>query len=193
MKKIKLFICLILPLFITACGFHLRENFLFPKEIKVVSLTSFDKYGELHRLVKNELTERGINIVPPSEEVPNIHINNENYSSNVASLYQTATTAEKELRYTFNYTVTMHGDAAQKFNATAFRSYISNPLTALASSVEKAKLEDEMRKAAVAQMIRQLARLNKLVKPKTQPITEKEKKDLKNEQEDKPLNLRWDQ
>lgn len=189
--------CLIFPLFLTACGFHLRENFLFPKEIKIVSLTSTDKYGKLHRLVKNELVERGINIVSPAADVPNISVGGESYSSNVASLYQTATTAEKELKYSFSYTVTISGEEPQEFKTMAFRSYISNPLTALASSIEQEKLKDEMRNTAVAQMIRQLARLNKIVKPKAAPITEEEKKQIKQRKEetdstkDQPLNLKW--
>lgn len=200
MNKIKLFICLILPLFLTACGFHLRENFLFPKEIKIVSLTSFDKYGKLHRLVKNELVERGINVLQPATDIPNINIDSESYSSNVASLYQTATTAEKELKYSFSYTVTIRDEEPQTFKTVAFRSYISNPLTALASSIEQEQLKDEMRDAAVAQMIRQLARLNKIVKPKAAPITAEEKALIKQRKEkaketqqtqDQPLNLKW--
>ncbi|HDY7731764.1 TPA: luciferase, partial [Vibrio vulnificus] len=47
----------------------------------------------------------------------------------------------------------------QSFQTTVNRNYLDNPLTALAKSVEREVIEDEMRNQAASQMMRQLGRL----------------------------------
>jgi len=164
MKKCQFVLILLMPLILSACGFHPRDNFLFPAELKTISLSASDEYGMLFREVKYKLKERGIKIVPISTPVTKIALGSETYSSNVSALYQTASTASYELYYSFTYTVSVNEQPPQTFKAVAFRSYIYNPLTALASSVKKAKLKSEMRTTAIDQMLRQMARLNSLIK-----------------------------
>ncbi|WP_370687739.1 LPS assembly lipoprotein LptE, partial [Vibrio cholerae] len=48
---------------------------------------------------------------------------------------------------------------SRTFTTSVTRSYLSNPLTALAKSVERDMIEDEMRKLAASQIVRQMARL----------------------------------
>ena len=51
------------------------------------------------------------------------------------------------------------GFGAIDFTTTVNRNYLDNPLTALAKSVERDVIEDEMRQQAAGQMMRQLGRV----------------------------------
>ncbi|NMU71539.1 luciferase, partial [Vibrio parahaemolyticus] len=67
--------------------------------------------------------------------------------------------AEKELTYVVKYSVTIPGYGSKNFTTTVNRNYLDNPLTALAKSVERDVIEDEMRLQAAKQMMRQLGRI----------------------------------
>ena len=55
--------------------------------------------------------------------------------------------------------MTVPGVGSQSFTTTVNRSFLDNPLTALAKSTEKEMIIDEMRKQAARQILRQMARL----------------------------------
>ncbi|MFA0674574.1 LPS assembly lipoprotein LptE, partial [Vibrio sp. 10N.222.51.A6] len=75
------------------------------------------------------------------------------------SLYQNTLAAEKELTLNASYRVTIPELGDKTFSTSVTRSYLDNPLTALAKSVERDMIEDEMRKLATSQILRQMARL----------------------------------
>ena len=95
----------------------------------------------------------------PDPETPNLHLDGENTSERTLSLYQNTRTAEKEITYSAQYTVTIPNIGSRSFSTSVTRSYLDNPLSALAKSMEQDKLEDEMRHTAANQIIRQMARL----------------------------------
>ena len=57
------------------------------------------------------------------------------------------------------YRVTLPDFGAKDFTTTVTRNYLDNPLTALAKSVERDVIEDEMRQQAASQIMRQLGRV----------------------------------
>ncbi|WP_245907254.1 LPS assembly lipoprotein LptE [Photobacterium sanctipauli] len=142
-----------------SCGFHLRGNYMLPDDIAKLSLTSFDRYGELHRQVKSQFKLHGIEPVPPSANVPNLHLISESTGERTLSLYQNARAAEYELTYTVRYRVVVPNKGSQSYTSRVNRTFLDNPLTALAKSVERDMIEDEMRQQASRQIMRQLARL----------------------------------
>ncbi|MDX1304452.1 LPS assembly lipoprotein LptE [Photobacterium sp.] len=149
----------VLALATASCGFHLRGNYMLPDDIAKLSLTSFDKYGQLTRLVESQFELHGIESVPPAATVPNLHLIGESTGERTLSLYQNSGKAEYELIYTVNYRVVVPEKGAQTFTTKVTRTFLDNPLTALAKSVEQDELEDVMRKQAAQQIMRQLARL----------------------------------
>lgn len=159
MFSIKMMIVLFLSTALTACGFHLRGNYLVPEEIKSISLTSFDQYGQLTRNIDAQLRLNDIEIVPPSETVPNLHLISESVGERTLSLYQNSRAAEKELTYKASFRVTIPNRSAKTYSTTVTRNYLDNPNTALAKSVERDLIEDEMRMQAASQIMRQMARL----------------------------------
>lgn len=144
---------------ISACGFHLRGSYNLPSDIQTLSVTSFDPYGKITRELKNRLRLYGINLVEHANTIANLHIKGESYGESTLSLYQNATVAQRQFSYTLNYAVTIPEKGSYNFSAALSRTYLDNPLTALAKSVEENMLAQEMRIEATKQIMRQLTRV----------------------------------
>ncbi|MDF2154899.1 LPS assembly lipoprotein LptE [Vibrio sp. CAU 1672] len=155
----KLPVILMLTGLLSACGFHLRGEYTVPAELHTLSFTSYDEYSPLARYVRSQLTMNKVNLTQPSPSVPNINLIEEKLEERTLSLYQNSRAAEKELTYMVKYRVTVPGYGARDFTTTVNRNYLDNPLTALAKSVERDVIEDEMRQQAANQMMRQLGQI----------------------------------
>jgi LPS-assembly lipoprotein len=157
--SVKLISALFISSILAGCGFHFRGDYFVPENIGTLSVTSFDQYSPLVRRINTELRLNGIEVVTPAANTPNLHLASESVSERTLSLYQNSRAAEKELTYVANYRVTIPNEGATSFSAKVTRSFLDNPLTVLAKSVERDQIEDEMRGQAAQQIIRQLARL----------------------------------
>ncbi|MBD0788567.1 luciferase [Vibrio sp. Y2-5] len=144
---------------LSACGFHLRGDYDVPDELSKLSITSYDQYSSFTRIVTRQLRMNEIQIVQPADDVPNVHLINESLGERTLSLYQTTRAAEIELTFVASYRVTIPELGTKTFSTSVTRSYLDNPLTALAKSVERDMIEDEMRKLAATQIVRQMGRL----------------------------------
>ena len=158
-STIRTLLVAVMALTTAACGFHLRGNYMLPDDIAKLSLTSFDRYGLLHRQVESQFKMHGIEAVPPSATIPNLHLISESTGSRTLSLYQNSRAAEYELTYIVRYSVVIPEKGTQTYTTRVNRTFLDNPLTALAKSVERDMIEDEMRQQAARQIMRQLARL----------------------------------
>ncbi len=156
---IKLPVVLLLAGVLSACGFHLRDEYSVPEELHTISFTSYDDYSQLTRYVRSQLTLNKVDLVQPSENIPNLHLIGATLNERTLSLYQNSRAAEKELTYIVRYRVTIPDHGAKNYTTTVNRNYLDNPLTALAKSVERDVIEDEMHLQAAKQMMRQLARV----------------------------------
>lgn len=156
---VRFFAIISLAMMTTACGFHFRGNYLLPDEVSTISVTSFDSYNEITRDVQKQLRLNGVNIVSPATDIANLHLLSESDSSRTLSLYQNARAAEYELSYQVRYQVVVPGYDKKAFNVNITRSYLDNPLAALAKSVEKDMILSEMKEQAAEQIVRQMARL----------------------------------
>ena len=144
---------------LSACGFHLRGDYSVPEELSKISVTSYDQYSTFTRMMKGQLRMNDVEIVSPAGNIPNLHIIRESIGERTLSLYQNTRAAEKELTFSASYRVTLPEIGSKTFSTSVTRSYLDNPLTALAKSVERDMIEDEMRKLASSQILRQMARL----------------------------------
>lgn len=158
-SAIKLTSVVLMASLLSACGFHLRGDYSVPEELETMSLTSYDQYSTFTRMMKGQLRMSEIEVVPPAANVPNLHLVSEGVGERTLSLYQNTRAAEKELTFRASYRVTIPELGSKTFSTSVTRSYLDNPLTALAKSVERDMIEDEMRKLAASQIIRQMARL----------------------------------
>lgn len=156
---------------LSACGFHLRGDYDVPDELSKLSITSYDQYSTFTRIVTRQLRMNEIELVKPADDVPSIHLISEGTSERTLSLYQTTRAAEKELTLRASYRVTIPEVGTKTFSTSVTRSYLDNPLTALAKSVERDMMEDEMRKLAATQIVRQMARLKASIQAGTMDET----------------------
>ncbi|MEZ9697551.1 LPS assembly lipoprotein LptE [Vibrio sp. 10N.261.46.E12] len=159
LSSLKVTIVVLAVSLLSACGFHLRGDYSVPEELNKISVTSYDQYSTFTRMMKGQLRMNDVEIVPPAENTPNLHIISESVGERTLSLYQNTRAAEKELTFRASYRVTIPKIGSKTFSTSVTRSYLDNPLTALAKSVERDMIEDEMRKLATSQILRQMARL----------------------------------
>lgn len=159
LSSLKVTIVVLTVSLLSACGFHLRGDYSVPEELNKISVTSYDQYSTFTRMMKGQLRMNDVEIVPPAENTPNLHIMSESVGERTLSLYQNTRAAEKELTFRARYRVTIPEIGSKTFSTSVTRSYLDNPLTALAKSVERDMIEDEMRKLATSQILRQMARL----------------------------------
>ncbi|WP_038219899.1 LPS assembly lipoprotein LptE [Vibrio sp. N418] len=159
LSSIKLTSVVLAASLLTACGFHLRGDYSIPEELDTMSLTSYDQYSTFTRMMRTQLRMSEVTLVPPAANIPNLHLLGESVGERTLSLYQNTRAAEKELTFNASYRVTIPEIGSRQFSTSVTRSYLDNPLTALAKSVERDMIEDEMRKLAASQIIRQMARL----------------------------------
>ncbi|MFA0114930.1 LPS assembly lipoprotein LptE [Vibrio sp. 10N.261.46.E11] len=159
LSSLKVTIVVLTVSLLSACGFHLRGDYSVPEELNKISVTSYDQYSTFTRMMKSQLRMNDVEIVPPAENTPNLHIISEGVGERTLSLYQNTRAAEKELTLNASYRVTIPELGDKTFSTSVTRSYLDNPLTALAKSVERDMIEDEMRKLATSQILRQMARL----------------------------------
>ncbi len=165
------FIITLLAMLTSACGFHLRGDYLLPEQVSELSLTSFDDFSEITRNVRQELRMNGISVVAPSSSIPNLHLVSESDSNRTLSIYQNSRAAEYEITYTVRYRILVPGFDNKQFSTSVNRSYLDNPLAALAKSVEKDMMLKEMRQQAAQQILRQMARL------KAETVVQREQND----------------
>lgn len=142
-----------------SCGFHLRGSYNLPEDIQTLSVTSFDIYNNLTRAMKAQLRLHHIDLVKPAKNISNLHLTSESYGESTLSLYQNSRIAEMQFSYTVSYSVTIASKGVYQFSTSLNRTYLDNPLTALAKSVEEEMLAQEMRVEATKQIMRQLGRL----------------------------------
>ncbi|ARP37507.1 LPS assembly lipoprotein LptE [Vibrio syngnathi] len=164
---------------LSACGFHLRGDYSVPEELNKISVTSYDQYSTFTRMMKSQLRMNDVEIVPAAENIPNLHIISEGVGERTLSLYQNTRAAEKELTLNASYRVTIPELGDKTFSTSVTRSYLDNPLTALAKSVERDMIEDEMRKLATSQILRQMARLKATIAADNMALEELEQVQVK--------------
>ncbi|MCW8332643.1 LPS-assembly lipoprotein LptE [Vibrio paucivorans] len=173
-SSIKVTSVVFLASLLSACGFHLRGDYSVPEELNTMSVTSYDQYSTFTRAVKGQLRMSEIEIVSPAADVPNLHLMVEGVGERTLSLYQNTRAAEKELTFRASYRVTIPELGSKVFRTSVTRSYLDNPLTALAKSVERDMIEDEMRKLAATQILRQMARLKADIESNEMMLEEQE-------------------
>ena len=149
---------LLIASLLSACGFRPRGEYLIAPELKTLTITSTDKYGELTRLVKEHFQFNDVKIVNgTSELVPELHILQDRLDRRQLSVFPNGQIAEYEIIYTVQYQVLIGDKEPQFFEFELNRDYQDDPNFALAKSRELNLLLNEMRKTAADRILRSMA------------------------------------
>lgn len=141
-------------LFVSGCGFHLKNNNGLIEKYPKIYLQSNNTNSELARFIKIRLRGAGIEIInQPEADVAILKVYPERQSSRIISLYVNAQNAEKEISYNVNYSIQSPGYQTQDFSVNLYRDFIENASQALAKSREAEILTRELRAIAADSII----------------------------------------
>ena len=158
---------IILSSLLSACGFHLRGDYLLSDELQTLYVSSSDVQGELTRLVKLHLSRNQVKVLKTkSAKSPELRIISDKLDRRTLSVFQNGQVAEYELIYTVHYRLRFatkddgsENKEPQDFRFELNRDYQDDPSLALAKSRELSLLLSEMRQSAADKILRDMARI----------------------------------
>jgi len=167
MKKIKLTLLLISFLLIS-CGFHLRGTQDLSAVLPEVQIQGTNKYSELGRELIHTLTNAKVNVMDESDVL--LSISQDSFSKRVLSLDSAGQANQYELSYRLNFSLikkikSENKEANEQLKVTELipaqsitekREYLFDANLVLAKADEENRLNNDMRKAAMLQLVRRL-------------------------------------
>lgn len=148
-----------MPVFLVACGFHLRGSVEVPATLKETRIVGVAQFAPLALELKKVLTNAGSRVLAAAAPASStITISNERYDRRVLSVDAQGRVAEYALIYSFYFRVSDAGDKVivpdQKIQLT--RNYRFDPNNVLAKDAEEAQIRSEMISFAVRQLMRRV-------------------------------------
>lgn len=166
MKKIKITFVLLLSVFTASCGFHLRGNQDLSAVLPEVQIQGTSIHSDLGRELKRALTNSKINVLDESDVL--LSITRDSFSKRVLSLDSAGRANQYELNYQLGFSLIkkelsasdnkkQHAvDLIPSQNITEKREYLFDANLVLAKADEETRLNNDMRQAAMLQLIRRL-------------------------------------
>lgn len=167
MKSIKIIFLFLISCFIISCGFHLRGSQDLSAVLPEVQVTGVNQHSELGRELSHALTAAKVNVLDESTTVLNITRNS--LSKRVLSLDSAGRANQYELSYQLNFSLVKKVQSelkekdtqqlvdlvpVQKINEK--REYLFDANLVLAKTDEEVRLNNDMRQAAILQLLRRL-------------------------------------
>ena len=163
MKNFKL-TYLLISIFITSCGFHLRGNQDFTTILPEVNVSGVNKYSDLGRELLRSLAAANVNVFDESSIILNIA--DDTFSKRVLSVDSAGRANQYELRYDVRFTLvkSVKNEKEQKLvdlipaqSITEKREYLFDANLILATQDEENRLKKDMRQSAILQLMRRLS------------------------------------
>lgn len=168
MKNIKLTFVFLLSFLIISCGFHLRGSQDLSAVLPEVQIQGTSKHSELARELTRALTSAKVNVLDESETL--LSITRDNFSKRVLSLDSAGRANQYELSYQLSFSLVkkvkseneesdgkqMIVDLIPEQNITEKREYLFDANLVLAKADEETRLNNDMRQAAMLQLVRRL-------------------------------------
>ena len=167
MKKISITVLFLFSGFIISCGFHLRSNQDLSAVLPEVQIQGVNKHSELGRELINALTVAKVNVLDESDTV--LTITRNNMSKRVLSVDSAGHANQYELSYQLDFFLSekVHGESLKYKNKQLVtlapiqsiierREYLFDAGLVLAKADEETRLNNDMRQAAISQLVRRL-------------------------------------
>ena len=166
MKKIKLTFILLLSVLMASCGFHLRGNQDLSAVLPEVQIQGTSIHSDLGRELNRALSNAKINVLDESDVL--LSITRDAFSKRVLSLDSAGRANQYELNYQLSFSLIKkefsESDNKKQYvvdlipsqNITEKREYLFDANLVLAKADEETQLNNDMRQAAMLQLIRRL-------------------------------------
>lgn len=164
MKKVKFTFILMISLLIAGCGFHLRGNQDLSSVLPEVQIQGVSKHSELGRELTRVLIAANVNVLDESEVL--ISISKDSFSRRVLSLDSSGRANQYELSYLLSFSLLKKLNTEDKKdrlvdlmatqNISEKREYLFDANLILAKTDEEERLNNDMRQAALLQLVRRL-------------------------------------
>ena len=165
MKNIKLTYLILLSILTASCGFHLRGSQDLSSVLPEVQIQGTSIHSDLGRELKNTLTNAKVSVLDESDVL--LSITKDSFSKRVLSLDSAGRANQYELNYQLNFSLVKKIESDDKSKQTIEdlmpsqsinqkREYLFDSNLVLAKSNEEARLYNDMRQAAMLQLIRRL-------------------------------------
>ena len=172
MKKINITILFLFSGFIISCGLHLRGNQDLSVVLPEVQIQGTNKHSELGRELISALTVAKVNVLDESDTV--LTITRDNISKRVLSVDSAGRANQYELSYQLNFSLvkkvtgeSLKYENTQRRNQQSVnlipvqtiiekREYLFDANLVLAKEDEETRLNNDMRQAAILQLVRRL-------------------------------------
>lgn len=168
MKNIKFTFLFLLSFLIISCGFHLRGSQDLSAVLPEAQIQGTSKHSDLGRELIRALISANVNVLDESDTV--LNITRDVFSKRVLSLDSAGRANQYELSYQLSFSLIKKvksenniSDEKQKIiilipsqSITEKREYLFDANLVLAKSDEETRLNNDMRQAAMLQLIRRL-------------------------------------
>ncbi len=148
-----------LVLFLSACGFHLRNALTLPPDLGPVDVIASDRYSALARSVERALAAAGATSAEQGATgVAVLNIQSERWASLPASLDAQGRAQEYTLRYAvvFSMRDADGRDIVPQQAIELARDYLALPADSIGADSERALLSNELEREMTASIIRRI-------------------------------------
>jgi LPS-assembly lipoprotein len=161
MNKVKLTFLLFISLLVLSCGFHLRGSEDLSSVLPEVTVSGVNNHSDLGRELIRSLAVAKVDVL---NEVPVIlNVTKDSFSKRVLSVDSAGRANQYELRYDVSFELLNEVKDKKEIitlipvqNITERREYLFDADLILAKENEENRLKNNMRQAAILQLIRRL-------------------------------------
>lgn len=164
MKNIKFTLLILVSIFIASCGFHLRGSQDLSAVLPEVQIQGTNIHSELGRELNNALTNAKVSVLDESKIL--LSITKDSFAKRVLSLDSAGRANQYELNYQLSFSLIKKVKSdSEKINIvdvmpsqtiTEKREYLFDANLVLAKADEESRLNNDMRQAAILQLVRRL-------------------------------------
>lgn len=151
---------LIAIFFLTACGWHFKNNEMLPEALRTLTFESADQHSEMSRTLRNQLQLNAVKLVPAQNGVAKLRLTGASSSSKVASVFKQAREAEKLLTLNVQAIVSVPNKGDYPIEASVHRTFFDDSRAALAKSAEQEMIMKDMYEQAARQLLIKMAGLH---------------------------------
>lgn len=150
-----------MTLFLTACGWHFKNNEMLPTSLRVLAFESADEHSDMSRYLRNQLRLNQVKLVPAQAEIARLRLVGASTQTKVLSVFKHAREAEKLLTVNVDAMVTVPNRGDYPLTVSVRRTFFSDARAAVAKSAEQEAIMKEMYEQASRQLVVKMASLYK--------------------------------